>query len=293
VALRSITRVDHTGGAEGKAASRDSATTIDVQRILVKVSQDGYVTIALEHSPINETMHIRNIVLSARKHVSLTHSPQSQPIRVPHTTACKTRFSLVKSVTIPPGTKEYYLDLLKPWIPGATIYRKDCYAVQGALLRCTYAIPTGRLYMRSLHELATSFAAKAVRNPSKEQPSVQLSHTALLDIQWWREWLSSPSPSAPGSEGVSAGNFFTDNCQPRIFVDASSWGIGLIVNDHWFAWQFAQGWDTDGRDIHWAEMVAIELALRYIASSQQFEVFPATRLAHGFIPPFYFPFERR
>jgi len=223
-------------------------------------------------------MLIRTILQSARKLVSLAQFSRSQTVRSLHTIASRTQSSFVKSITISPGKKEYYLDLLKPWVPGATIYRKDLYAVQSALIRCTYAIPTGRLYMRLLRELFESFTEQAVRHPSTKQPSVQLSDAMLTDIQWWRERLSSPLPSTPGSESITASSFFTDNSQPRIFVDASNWGIGLIVNDRWFAWRFVSGWATDGRDSLWAEMIAILLAKLYIASN--LPAISAARLGH-------------
>ena len=51
----------------------------------------------------------------------------------------------------------------------------------------------------------------------------------------------------------------------EIYVDAStSWGIGLIVNGRWLAWRLAPGWKSDGRDIGWAEMAAVLLALLYL-----------------------------
>jgi hypothetical protein len=49
----------------------------------------------------------------------------------------------------------------------------------------------------------------------------------------------------------------------KVFVDASTgWGIGLIINDRWLAWQLKDGSMSEGRDIGWAEMVAVELAVR-------------------------------
>jgi hypothetical protein len=47
------------------------------------------------------------------------------------------------------------------------------------------------------------------------------------------------------------------------FVDASmTWGIGLILDSKWLTWELKEGWKSDGRDIGWAEMVAVELAVR-------------------------------
>lgn len=48
-----------------------------------------------------------------------------------------------------------------------------------------------------------------------------------------------------------------------LFVDASTlWGIGLVLDDKWLAWPLKVGWKSDGRDIGWAEMVAVDLAVK-------------------------------
>jgi hypothetical protein len=50
-------------------------------------------------------------------------------------------------------------------------------------------------------------------------------------------------------------------------MDAStSWGIGFWVDGKWIAWKHKVGWDADGRDIGWLEMVAVELALTALIS---------------------------
>src|SRR5882724_8748984 len=53
-----------------------------------------------------------------------------------------------------------------------------------------------------------------------------------------------------------------------VYVDASSsWGIGLIVHNHWAAWKLANGWCSHLRDIGWAEAVAIEMAVMWLTGS--------------------------
>jgi len=47
-----------------------------------------------------------------------------------------------------------------------------------------------------------------------------------------------------------------------VFVDASTgWGIGLILDGKWLTWQLKDGWKSEGHEIGWAEMVAVELAV--------------------------------
>lgn len=54
----------------------------------------------------------------------------------------------------------------------------------------------------------------------------------------------------------------------EFWVDASSsWGIGIVFGDQWDAWKFIPGWSTDGRNIGWAEFVAIELGLLFAIHS--------------------------
>ena len=44
------------------------------------------------------------------------------------------------------------------------------------------------------------------------------------------------------------------------FSDASSGtGLALLVGQEWKAWRLLPGWQSDGRDIAWAESIALEL----------------------------------
>ena len=50
----------------------------------------------------------------------------------------------------------------------------------------------------------------------------------------------------------------------EFWVDASSsWGVGLVFGGEWDAWKFSLGWNKDGRNIGWAEIIAIELSLLF------------------------------
>jgi hypothetical protein len=49
----------------------------------------------------------------------------------------------------------------------------------------------------------------------------------------------------------------------EVFVDSSpSWGIGFSMDGKWLAWKFRDGWQSGGKDNHWAELVGVELGLR-------------------------------
>jgi hypothetical protein len=50
-----------------------------------------------------------------------------------------------------------------------------------------------------------------------------------------------------------------------IHSDAStSFGIGIVLDNHWSAWRLLQGWKSKDQGIGWAEAVGVELALEAV-----------------------------
>jgi len=48
-------------------------------------------------------------------------------------------------------------------------------------------------------------------------------------------------------------------------MDAStSFGVGFTLNDCYAGWRLTEGWAADGRDIGWAETMALELAIYWL-----------------------------
>ena len=86
----------------------------------------------------------------------------------------------------------------------------------------------------------------------------------------WRT-PSSLSISVPSTSSGSSLNFGPmtghSTASPEIFVDASAFGIGFILNDRWLAWSFVQGHPNIpmGPDGHivmsWAELIAAEMGI--------------------------------
>jgi hypothetical protein len=157
-----------------------------------------------------------------------------------------------KTVQIPEPKKLRYLVKLDPWREGQKFSRKDVESVVGTLVHCSLAVPHGRSHLPSLSRFAASFnfsSSPFVRkSPS---PSV------LADISWWRSQLAADFCGSTLAEPppVSPLEFWVDA--------SSSWGIGIIFAGEWDAWRFSTGWDTDGRNIGWAEIVAIEIGLLF------------------------------
>ena len=157
-----------------------------------------------------------------------------------------------KTVQIPEPKKIRYLEKLGLWNKNQKFTKKDVESVLGTLVHCSLALPDGRSRLPSLSRFATSFNYLS-------SPFIRKTPTSsvLSDINWWKNQLttsfcgsklSRPPPVSP----------------VEFWVDASSsWGVGVVFNGEWSAWEFLLGWNKDGRNIGWAEIIAIELGLLF------------------------------
>lgn len=156
-----------------------------------------------------------------------------------------------KTVEITPIKKTRYLEKLTTWRSKHNVSRKEAESMLGTLSHCTFALPDGRSRLPALSRFTASFS-HATSEFSRRTPN----SSVLADIEWWSIALSQPFC---GSRLVRP-----PSMSPiEIWVDASStWGIGVVFDGFWDTWRLTDGWKTDGRDIGWAEMIAIELGLR-------------------------------
>ncbi|OJT03434.1 hypothetical protein TRAPUB_5853 [Trametes pubescens] len=128
---------------------------------------------------------------------------------------------------------------------------KTMQKLNGTLTHCTFVYTSGRSFLAGLSTFIASFTNEhARRYPPK---------SVISDLKWWRAILAKPSirrPLVPRGEIRDL----------DMWVDASSnWGIGIVIGQEWDAWHWAVPygeWHVQGRDIGWAEMVAIELLMR-------------------------------
>ncbi|QRV75751.1 Reverse transcriptase domain protein [Ceratobasidium sp. AG-Ba] len=86
-------------------------------------------------------------------------------------------------------------------------------------------------------------------------------HLALSEADWWTNTLSNPE----------CGHDLPVPSEPiplQIMSDAStSFGVGVIIGGHWWAWRMSSGWKKPGKDIGWAEALALELAVSGVIAS--------------------------
>lgn len=155
-----------------------------------------------------------------------------------------------KTVQIPDDKKSRYLQKLNSWTPGVKFTLRESQSLLGTLVHCSLAMPDSRSRLPALSRFTASFDTTL-------SPFIQKTPNAsvLSDITWWRERLSMnfagshlrrPPPPVP----------------IEFWVDASTdWGIGIVFNGNWDSWKFNANWRSNGRNIGWAEFVAIEIGL--------------------------------
>lgn len=161
-------------------------------------------------------------------------------------------WSLVdKTVVLPTKKKEKYLAKLDEWSSSNSISLKTTESLIGTLNHVCLVIPHGRSHLPAFYAFRTSFPSEG-SHFIKHRPSKPVLH----EIDWWRTTLSSKWCGVNIKRPPNPLDI-------QLFVDAStSWGIGLVLDDKWLAWPLKEGWQTEGRDIGWAEMVAVDLAVR-------------------------------
>lgn len=155
-----------------------------------------------------------------------------------------------RTVQIPSDKRHKYLARLSAWAKLSKHTVKDAQALSGTLNHCCLVVPNGRSHLFHLNKFIAGFAHTA--SPFASHTVSQHLHN---ELSWWSSLLSQSfvgrSVSQPPPP-ISA----------AIFVDAStSWGIGVLIDDKWGAWKFNPSALSQGRDIGWGEMTAVELVV--------------------------------
>ena len=128
---------------------------------------------------------------------------------------------------------------------------KECLSIHGTLQHITFVYRDSRAYLPPLSAFLSKFPNDHVRH--------HIPNPVSECLRWWQAILG--SPCAPHSLTPR------HSVDPDIWVDASTdWGVGVIIGDQWAAWKLLPGWNTGGRNIGWAESIAMELAFLILIS---------------------------
>ena len=148
-------------------------------------------------------------------------------------------------VSLPPAKASKYRDAITNWRHKRAHTLAEVQKLYGKLLHASLVLPEGRAYLTSLESMLGIFHDNPFmpRTPPRLTPG---------DLDWWFEVLSSPlSRPIPGPSPVSVVDAFSDA--------SSGTGIAVVIGPQWRAWILRPGWNSDGRDIQWAEAVGFEL----------------------------------
>ena len=161
-----------------------------------------------------------------------------------------------KEVMLPAQKKIKYLAKLSTWILGSHHTSKEAEQLISTLNHVCLIVPEGRSYLVSLYKFHGGF-----KLDSHAETKHKLSATFMEDVNWWRTRLLN---DFVGLQIIRPPEASTT----KLFVNAStSWGIGLVLNGKWLAWEFHEGWKTDGCDIGWGEMVTVKLVIHTLLTS--------------------------
>ena len=158
-----------------------------------------------------------------------------------------------KSVAVSDEKRVRYLGHVNEWFARSAHSLLDSQRLHGRLQHLCFVLPEGRAYLFCLQKFMGVFAAghnarKRLTPPKRTRE----------ELDWWRTHLRRPIISRSLPRPVE----IVDVCA---FSDASS-GVGLavVIGEKWRAWRLLPGWRDDGRDIGWAEAVAMEFLVLYV-----------------------------
>lgn len=157
-------------------------------------------------------------------------------------------------VSLPPPKCLKFLQRVRVFLDKFSGHRCRLYDVEsihGSLCHVAFVHLDGCSRLPSLSNFAASFKGDEyiMRYPP---PSV------ISDLQFWYDALRHDDVArklVPCGEVHDLG----------IYVDAStSWGISIVINGSWAAFQLKPDWKIPGHDICWLETVAIELLIYFL-----------------------------
>ena len=139
-----------------------------------------------------------------------------------------------------------YCHAIQEWNQSSKHALDQTEKLHGKLLHATLIMPAGCAYLTGLECLMAM---------QHDKPWIPIKSPKGTDyeLSWWSYHLSSPTPprTIPAPQPIA---------DVKAFSDASSGvGVAFLVGQKWKAWRLLPGWQTDGRDIAWAESIALEL----------------------------------
>lgn len=156
-----------------------------------------------------------------------------------------------------------YVKAIDDWSTRRMHALEDVQKLHGKLVHAALIFPEGRPFLANLEAMLGIFGNQPFKPRTPPRGTLE-------DLIWWRRKLVSPPVPAriPSPQPVTILQAFSDA--------SSSTGIGITLNGRWRAWYLRPGWNSDGRDIGWAEAIGLEFLVLAIlhagASNLHFQV---------------------
>ncbi|KAG8717635.1 hypothetical protein FRC09_013965 [Ceratobasidium sp. 395] len=156
-----------------------------------------------------------------------------------------------RRVSIPIEKRQKFANKIRKWLNSKCVSLQSTQSLLGSLIHCALALPEGRSRVVGISRFTATFSHRYQDGFNTRQRSAR----ATEDAVWWLDRLTNGDcgsflkPLPPRSD-------------VKCFMDAStSFGIGIIIDNEFAFWKLKDGWESAGRDIGWAEMVAVEMTL--------------------------------
>ena len=127
----------------------------------------------------------------------------------------------------------------------------DVQKIHGSLVHLCFVFPDGNSHLPCISFFITTFLGN-------DYARRHIPNSVSKSLRWWFNCLSDPSAfrqlyPTPLLQDLG------------IYVDAStSWGIGIIIKDQWYAFRLSPYWKIPGRDICWLEAIALEFLVYFL-----------------------------
>jgi hypothetical protein len=167
-----------------------------------------------------------------------------------------------KKVTIPEDKKDKVRNKIEDFTNDWLISKADLRSLCGSLAHLAQVVLEGRARMRGLYKMVSDIMG---------METFPLSPEALEELEWWEAQLQSGRElGMPLCTEPSPSNFL------KVYVDACSTGIGIVINGEYDSFFLSSNWEDAGdgtrREIGWAELVAVEVAVFILISKYKHEI---------------------
>jgi hypothetical protein len=159
-----------------------------------------------------------------------------------------------RTVALPDQKRLLYLAGIKTWLRQHDHNLEEAEQLLGRLQHTCFVVPLGQAYCVALMHFICLYAKDLGNSPQKQ---LRASRQAHRDMEWWASTLSYQHTKQGIPKPVRV-------AEAAAYSDASSGvGIGVVIGGRWRAWRLLPGWQSDKRDIQWAEAIGVELLALY------------------------------